>query len=146
MIFKNSSYETFVNFTDICLTATDLVLGNAHFEGSSQVTLLCSLAILFLGQKTQSVLDCTFTSSTSTFCRWRDDFRDRVARWRVLYFDQWTGESACVGRVQSQKAASDIPAVAKLWSPWVQPGSRCFHFSYQLDGPGRLSVLRHSDG
>lgn len=93
-----------------------------------------------------SVLDCTFSSS-STFCRWNPDNKDRIGMWRVVYVDRWTGESACMSKSISRRAQrSKAPTVAKLWSPWMESASRCLRFSYLLDGPGRLSMLRHADG
>ena len=100
-----------------------------------------------------SLLDCSFPSMS--MCRWVIDGRDEAAMWRVLFIDKWTGESACVYRFQGYSRRSrgraleflKQTAVAKLWSPYVEPElTRCMRFRYRFEGGGRLSVLKHSRG
>ncbi len=95
---------------------------------------------------TKSSLDCSFSSSSAAFCRWKDDARDHTAMWRVLYTDRWTGESACMSRVVSRRASLSAPAVAKLWSPWVESGGHCLRFAFRVEGAGHLSLLKHAPG
>ena len=90
----------------------------------------------------KSNLDCTFSSSSSTFCRWNIDVRDHSGVWRVLHMDRWTGESACMAPFSSDSGQ----ASAKLWSPFVGSGDRCVRFAFRTEGKSRLNVLRHSKG
>ena len=99
------------------------------------------------------LLDCSF--STMSMCRWMGDARDESAIWRVLFTDKWTGESVCMYRFQgySRRSRSKAKqflkevAVAKLWSPYVEPQTvQCLRFAYRFENGGRLSVLKHKRG
>lgn len=100
----------------------------------------------------KSRLDCSFASMS--FCRWMGDARDYAARWRVLFMDKWTGESACAYRSleEEEEEGSLDPsgsqtAVAKLWSPYVKASRvQCLRFRFRFESGGQLSVLKHKKG
>ena len=104
-------------------------------------------------------MNCNFNEEGS-FCRWKDDPRDKTAVWESMNYGPVIGDAACMKPRSSSNVAKHS---ARLWSSWLnidvnKQTGLCLKFLYRFEMPisdddmngnknvAMLSLLKHSEG